>query len=54
MRSRWSSPPAQAVGDPDEPHTYSFIDDFAAGLVTLVFASWLLVLQIGVPSAEKP
>jgi nucleoside-diphosphate-sugar epimerase len=27
--------PAQVVGDPDEPHTYSFIDDFAAGLVTL-------------------
>ncbi len=27
--------PAQAVGNPDAPHTYTFIDDFAAGLVTL-------------------
>ena len=27
--------PAQVLGDPDVPHTYTFIDDFAAGLVTL-------------------
>lgn len=27
--------PAQVVGDPDALHTYSFIDDFASGLVTL-------------------
>ena len=27
--------PAQVLGDPDAPHTYTFIDDFAAGLVTL-------------------
>lgn len=26
---------AQGLGDPDAPHTYSFIDDFASGLVTL-------------------
>jgi len=27
--------PAQVLGDVDTPHTYMFIDDFAAGLVTL-------------------
>src|SRR6202158_1944215 len=27
--------PAQVVGNPDLPHTLTFIDDFAAGLVTL-------------------
>ena len=27
--------PAQVVGNPDAPHTYTFIDDFAAGLITL-------------------
>jgi nucleoside-diphosphate-sugar epimerase len=27
--------PARVVGDPNELHTYSFIDDFAGGLVTL-------------------
>ena len=27
--------PAQVVGNPDAPHTYTFIEDFAAGLVTL-------------------
>ena len=27
--------PAQVFGDADAPHTYTFIDDFAAGLVTL-------------------
>jgi nucleoside-diphosphate-sugar epimerase len=27
--------PAQTLGDPDALHTYAFIDDFAAGLVTL-------------------
>lgn len=27
--------PAQVLGDPDTPHTYTFIDDFAEALVTL-------------------
>lgn len=27
--------PAQVLGDPDAAHTYTFIDDFAAGLITL-------------------
>jgi nucleoside-diphosphate-sugar epimerase len=27
--------PADVLGDPDMPHTYTFIDDFATGLVTL-------------------
>lgn len=27
--------PAQVLGNPDAPHTLTFIDDFAAGLVTL-------------------
>lgn len=27
--------PAQVLGDPDAPHTYTFIDDFAEALVTL-------------------
>ncbi|SEM89812.1 NAD-dependent epimerase/dehydratase family protein [Lihuaxuella thermophila] len=26
---------AQVLGDPDAPHTYTFIDDFAKGLITL-------------------
>ncbi len=27
--------PASVIGNPEMPHTYTFIDDFAAGLVTL-------------------
>ncbi|WP_341849633.1 NAD-dependent epimerase/dehydratase family protein [Thermoflavimicrobium dichotomicum] len=27
--------PAQVLGDPDAPHTYTFIDDYAKGLITL-------------------
>ena len=27
--------PASVLGDPDVPHTYTFIDDFARGLITL-------------------
>ena len=27
--------PAQVLGDPDAPHTYTFIDDFAEALITL-------------------
>jgi len=44
--------PAQVVGDPDEPHTYTFIDDFAAGLVTLGQREEALGHAWHVPSAE--
>jgi nucleoside-diphosphate-sugar epimerase len=44
--------PAQVVGDPDEPHTYSFIDDFAAGLVTLAQREEALGQVWHLPSAE--
>ena len=44
--------PAQVVGDPDEPHTYSFIDDFAAGLVTLAQREEALGQVWHTPNAE--
>jgi len=44
--------PAQVVGDPDEPHTYTFIDDFAAGLVTLGQREEALGHVWHIPSAE--
>jgi nucleoside-diphosphate-sugar epimerase len=44
--------PAQILGDPDEPHTYSFIDDFAAGLVTLGQREEALGQVWHLPSAE--
>ena len=44
--------PAQVVGDPDEPHTYTFIDDFAAGLVTLGQREEALGHVWHLPSAE--
>jgi nucleoside-diphosphate-sugar epimerase len=44
--------PAQVVGDPDEPHTYTFIDDFAAGLVTLAQREEALGQVWHLPSAE--
>ena len=44
--------PAQLVGDPDEPHTYTFIDDFAAGLVTLGQREEALGHVWHIPSAE--
>jgi nucleoside-diphosphate-sugar epimerase len=44
--------PAQVVGDPDEPHTYSFIDDFAAGLVTLAQRDEALGQVWHIPNAE--
>ena len=44
--------PAQVVGDPDEPHTYTFIDDFAAGLVTLAQRNESLGQVWHLPSAE--
>lgn len=44
--------PAQVLGDPDEPHTYTFIDDFAAGLVTLAQREEALGQVWHIPSAE--
>jgi nucleoside-diphosphate-sugar epimerase len=44
--------PAQVVGDPDEPHTYTFIDDFAAGLVTLAQREEAVGHVWHLPSAE--
>lgn len=44
--------PAQVLGDVDTPHTYTFIDDFAAGLVTLAEHDAALGEVWHVPSAE--
>lgn len=44
--------PARIVGKPDMPHTYTFIDDFAAGLVTLATRDQALGEVWHVPSAE--
>jgi nucleoside-diphosphate-sugar epimerase len=44
--------PAQAVGDLDALHTYTFIDDFAAGLVTLAERNEALGEVWHIPSAE--
>ena len=44
--------PAQALGNPDAPHTNTFIDDFAAGLVTLAERDEALGGVWHVPSAE--
>ena len=44
--------PAQALGDPDAPHTLTFIDDFAAALVTLSQQDKALGEVWHVPSAE--
>jgi nucleoside-diphosphate-sugar epimerase len=44
--------PAQVLGDPGEPHTYTFIDDFAAGLVTLAQRDEALGQVWHLPSAE--
>jgi nucleoside-diphosphate-sugar epimerase len=43
---------AQVLGDPDTPHTYTFIDDFALGLVTLADHDEALGEVWHVPSAE--
>lgn len=43
---------AQVVGDPDTPHTYTFIDDFASGLVTLAEHEEAFGEVWHVPSAE--
>jgi nucleoside-diphosphate-sugar epimerase len=44
--------PARVLGDPDTPHTYTFIDDFAAGLVTLSQGEEALGQAWHLPSAE--
>lgn len=44
--------PAQALGNPDAPHTYTFIDDFASALVTLAQREEALGEIWHVPSAE--
>jgi len=44
--------PAQTLGDPDALHTYTFIHDFAAGLVTLAQRDEALGQVWHVPSAE--
>ncbi|HVS05785.1 MAG TPA: NAD-dependent epimerase/dehydratase family protein [Candidatus Dormibacteraeota bacterium] len=44
--------PAQTVGDPDTLHTYTFIDDFAAGLLTLAQRDEALGEVWHIPSAE--
>jgi len=44
--------PAQTLGDPDALHTYTFIDDFAAGLVTLAQRDEALGEVWHIPSAE--
>lgn len=44
--------PAQVLGDPDALHTYTFIDDFASGLVTLGDRDVALGNVWHVPSAE--
>jgi nucleoside-diphosphate-sugar epimerase len=43
---------AQVLGDPDSPHTYTFIDDFAAALVALADDDRALGEVWHVPSAE--
>ena len=43
---------AQVLGDVDTPHTYTFIDDFASGLVTLAERDEALGEVWHVPSAE--
>ncbi len=44
--------PARLLGDPDTLHTYTFIDDFAAGLVVLGQRDEALGQAWHVPSAE--
>lgn len=43
---------AQVLGKPDLPHTYTFIDDFATGLVTLATRDEAIGEVWHVPSAE--
>lgn len=47
-----SGKPAQFVGNPDVPHTYTYLGDFARGLVTLGTSDAALGQVWHVPSAE--
>ena len=47
-----SGRPAQVLPDPDTPHTYAFVDDFAASLVILGEREAALGEVWHVPSAE--
>jgi nucleoside-diphosphate-sugar epimerase len=49
-----SGRPAQVLPDPDTPHTYTFVDDAAAALVTLGNRDPALGQVWHVPSAETP
>jgi nucleoside-diphosphate-sugar epimerase len=44
--------PAQVLGDPDQPHTYTYLADFARGLVTLGTQEAALGEVWHLPSAE--
>ena len=44
--------PAQVLPDPDTPHTYTFVDDFAAALIVLGEEETALGQVWHVPSAE--
>lgn len=44
--------PAQVIGDPDAPHTVTYIDDFARGLITLGSRDEALGEVWHVPNAE--
>jgi nucleoside-diphosphate-sugar epimerase len=47
-----SGKPARVLGDPDASHTYTFVDDFAEGLLTLATRDEALGQVWHVPSAE--
>ncbi len=47
-----SGKPSQTLGDPDALHTYTFIDDFASGLVTLAKRNEAMGEVWHIPSAE--
>jgi nucleoside-diphosphate-sugar epimerase len=48
----WAGRPAQVLPDSDMPHTYTFIDDFAAALVVVGERAEALRQVWHVPSAE--
>lgn len=45
--------PAQALGNPDAPRTNTFIDDFAAGLVTLAEPDEIGVTRLTGPTGQR-
>lgn len=52
FRRALAGKPAQTVGDLDAPHTYSFVDDFASGMVTLGQREEALGQVWHIPNAE--